>query len=207
VTDVRVELDRELEEQFAALRTHDDWPDPWPDREVPSEAYSRVTDPDRWLLGPERGEAWARALVAVGLAVRTDEPGSILLTPVTGGALPLRMVPHVPPPGEVNRSAALEVRAGDPGVTALEPDCHCDACDSGSADLLREIDEAVWHVLEGDFVHIDLGHGHRVTTHRGGWSSNGPPRRWRRWATPDELIADVRAGRSRYPVVSGSAWW
>jgi hypothetical protein len=38
---------------------------------------------------------------------------------------------------------------------------------------------------------------------RGGWSSRG---RFGRHAQ-ERLIADARAGRSRYPVVSGAAWW
>ena len=203
VSDVREELVRELEERFAAVRTHPGWPDPWPDREVPDEAYSRVTEPERWLLGPQRGEAWARALVALGLGTRTDEQGSTRLVPAAAGALPLVLVPHVPPPGAVNRSAALEVRAGEPGVAALEADCHCDACDSGSDDYLREIDDAVWNVVDGTFLHIDAGRFGTVMTTRGGWSSRGRFGRHSR----ERLVADARAGRGRHPVVSGTAWW
>jgi hypothetical protein len=202
VTDVREELARELEQQFAAVRTHPSWPDPWPDRRVPDEAYSRVTDPERWLLGPERGQAWARALTARGLATRVDVPGTIRLTPRAPGALPLTLVAHVPAVGAVDLNAALEVRVGAAEVLALEPDCHCDACDSGSADLLAEIDDVVWHVLEGDFTRIDLG-GAAITTTRHGWSSSRSLGR----DAIERLVADARAGRCRYPVVRGAAWW
>ncbi|RYU10443.1 DUF6226 family protein [Nocardioides iriomotensis] len=193
MTDVRKELARDLEEQFAVVRTHADWPDPWPDRQVPDEAYSRVTEPERWLIGRDRGEAWARALVTVGLAARSDEAEGIRLVPGAPGALTMLLVPH---------PAALEVRAGDPPVAALEVDCYCDACDSGSSDFLREIDDAVWHVIEGGFVRIDLG-GAAITTHRDGWSSSGVLGH----GETERLIADARVGRSRYPVVSGTAWW
>jgi hypothetical protein len=193
VTDVRAELARELEERFGDVRTHDGWPDPWPDREVPQEAYSRVTEPARWLLGRDRGEAWARALVARGVATRHDRPGEIRLVPRAAAALPVVLVPH---------PAALEVRVGDPGVTALEPDCHCDACDSGSADFLAEIDDTLWHFMEGGFVHVDLG-GAAITTHRYGWSSSRSLGR----EAIERLVADAHAGRCRYPVVRGAAWW
>jgi hypothetical protein len=204
VTDVREELARELEEQFAVVRTHPGWPDPWPDRDVPDEAYSRVTDPERWLLGRDRAEAWARALTALGLATRDDVPGTIRLSPRTPGALPLTLVSHVPPAGAANVNAALEVRVGDPDVPALEPDCHCDACDSGSADFLTEIDDTIWNVLDGTFLHIDAGRFGTIMTTRGGWSSRG---RFGRRHSQERLIADARVGRSRYPVVSGAAWW
>ncbi len=203
VTDVREELGRELEKQFAVVRTHAGWPDPWPDREVPQEAYSRVTEPERWLLGPERGEAWARALIVLGLGTRTDEPGSTRLVPTGPGAVPVSLLPHLPPQGARDRTAALEIRVGDRGVVALAPDCHCDACDSGSDDLLRQVDDTMWHVIDGGFVHVDLGGGAAVTTHRDGWSCSRVLGR----ETPDRLIADARAGRSRYPVVTGAAWW
>jgi hypothetical protein len=194
VTDVREELARELEQQFAVVRTHPGWPDPWPDRQVPDEAYSRVTDPERWLIGRDRGEAWARALVSVGLAERRDEPDAIRLVPAAPGALTMLLVPH---------AMALEVRAGDPAVTALEPDCHCDACDSGSADFLTEIDDTIWNVVDGTFLQIDAGRFGTITTRPGGWSSRG---RFGRHSQ-ERLIADARVGRSRYPVVSGTAWW
>jgi hypothetical protein len=32
------------------------------------------------------------------------------------------------------------------------PDCGCDACDFGSGDLLRAIDETIGHVVGGPFV-------------------------------------------------------
>jgi hypothetical protein len=37
-------------------------------------------------------------------------------------------------------------------VVETQPDCGCDACDSGSSDLIGAIDEAIRHVVGGPFV-------------------------------------------------------
>jgi hypothetical protein len=47
------------------------------------------------------------------------------------------------------------------------PDCGCDACDSGSDDLLSAIDEVIGHVVAGPFVVL---RGHRWDAQ---WSPDG----------------------------------
>ena len=37
-------------------------------------------------------------------------------------------------------------------VVETQPDCGCDACDSGSNDLLEAVDAAIRHVVGGPFV-------------------------------------------------------
>jgi hypothetical protein len=37
-------------------------------------------------------------------------------------------------------------------VVASEPDCGCDACDSGSSDLLASVDATIRHIVAGPFV-------------------------------------------------------
>lgn len=37
-------------------------------------------------------------------------------------------------------------------VVETQPDCGCDACDSGSSDLLEAVDAAVRHIVGGPYV-------------------------------------------------------
>ncbi len=213
---------RAVEDAFAALRSVPDWPDPRPGGEAPpDEAYSRVTDPGRYLLVVERAEAWATALVTLGLAdledvppgaagLRRDDPRSgtpsrvTRLVPVAAGALPLVLVTWLPPEGAVDRTACVEIGAGAPAVVVLECDCGCDACDSGSAPLLRQVDDTVLHVLSGAFVHVTTPALTVMTTHDGGYSARG---RGGGRERSRRLLADAAAGRSRHPVVTGASWW
>jgi hypothetical protein len=50
------------------------------------------------------------------------------------------------------------------------PDCGCDACDSGSADLLDAIDETIGYLVGGPFVML-RGPGWYVRWHPEGRSS------------------------------------
>lgn len=56
------------------------WPNPHPGGASPGDdEYSRVTDPAKYRIVATRAEAWARALVAAGLAVREPvaEPAAV----------------------------------------------------------------------------------------------------------------------------------
>jgi hypothetical protein len=49
-----------------------------------------------------------------------------------------------------------------PVMVAMEPDCGCDACDSGSADLLDVVDQAFVDVVSGEILHAE-GDGWTLT--------------------------------------------
>lgn len=138
------------------------WPDPYPDRSPPDEAYSRVTDPPKWRIVGARADAWLAALVGLGLAdvereasVRwVDPPGTTIsrtdrVVPRASGALPLILARSRI---ESVDDAGVTLGAGDPAVTVeWIPDCGCDACDSGSQDALDELDEYLVSVVSGAF--------------------------------------------------------
>ena len=165
--------------RFADTRTVEDWADPLADdspfgrREPREEEYSRVSHPERYAIVGERADAWVAELLGRGLADVVDVPppselppgrqyeggdGWLLrpgvritrlrvLRPRRHGALPLALGTTTWPddPGQ-----SLVVGVGTPFVErALVPDCGCDACDSGSADLLRQLDDSLLPVLDG----------------------------------------------------------
>jgi hypothetical protein len=146
------------------------WPDPHPDHGAPAEEeYSRLLDPGKYLIVAARVEAWAHAVTDLGLAVRSDpDPAEIVWeasTRTPGPHAPtraIRLTPRAPEAwplvlclGAIGGvpDAALVVGVGDPTrpVTQL-PDCGCDACDSGSDDLLEELDEWLIDVVTGSLV-------------------------------------------------------
>ncbi|MEJ7744580.1 MAG: DUF6226 family protein [Nocardioidaceae bacterium] len=49
-------------------------------------------------------------------------------------------------------------------VVEKQPDCGCDACDSGSSDLLKAVDATIRHVVGGPFV-VLLGNKWRAQWH------------------------------------------
>ena len=61
-------------------------------------------------------------------------------------------------------------------VVETQPDCGCDACDSGSRDLLEAVDAAVRHAVGGPFV-VLRGKGWHAEWHPGGGSAGGDGRR------------------------------
>lgn len=139
-----------------------DDPHPPPDRIVADEEYSRVTNAAKWRIIGARADAWIDALVELGLATverdadsRWAEPPSPtitrtdIVTPTVVGGLPL----------VVGRSriedvmdAGVTLGAGLPAVQiAFVPDCGCDACDSGSQDVIDVLDSYVRPVVSGEF--------------------------------------------------------
>ena len=142
------------------------WADPHPLRESPrDEEYSRVTDPERYRIVHERARLWADVLVerlgvrAQPVAPVPPEPGrkgvdrGVRLVPGVSGALPLLLLERdVPQPGMAPLAVLdIAVVRTDVLVDGV-PDCGCDACDSGSADLLHCIDVAVRRVVGGTYV-------------------------------------------------------
>ncbi|MFC4241851.1 DUF6226 family protein [Gryllotalpicola reticulitermitis] len=200
-------------EYFALPASDVSWPNPHPDRRsVLDEEYSRVTNPPRYRIVGARAIAWERALVGLGLA--TVEPAEVpgrwfvpraatasRLVPTTVGALPLIVVR-----GEVQGTpdAVITVGVGarEPIYLGMEPDCGCDACDSGSADLLAAIDERYLTVVAGNFVHA-TGRGWSAHTNHNGWEGNG-----RTPAGIELTFSNALAGRPvKVPVITGTAWW
>ena len=79
-------------------------------------------------------------------------------------------------PGREASLAVLHISVVQPEI-ALEmlPDCGCDACDWGSDDLLRAIDQTIGHVVGGPLVAL-RGKGWHAQWHPNGGSSGGTGR-------------------------------
>ena len=143
------------------------WPDPHPDGLSPAEEeYSRVTDPARLRMVHLRGRVWAEVLDEVlgadmetlaptsGMAGRPAFDRGVRITPRRSGTLPLLLLERdvATRPGDAPL-AVLEIAVARPDVVVeVQPDCGCDACDSGSSQLLEAIDSAIGHVVGGPFV-------------------------------------------------------
>jgi len=145
------------------------WPDPHEDGSAPDEAeYERLTDADKFLIVVSRARAWTKVLVDrrwarvaphVEWALRPLQRGGTdtVLEPNAKGAVPLVLTTHTPV--DSAHIHTVTVAAGDPAVCLAEiPDCGCDACDRGSAELLREMDRWVLSVVDGSLdVDVDAG--------------------------------------------------
>jgi hypothetical protein len=220
--DLLAAVAREFEVTGAATPS---WSDPHEGMDGPrSDEYSRCLDPGKYRIVGARTQAWAGILVAAGLAtaepvrdpatvwqeaarqgdhVRLADHGT-WLRPHAAGALPLLLA---------TRSIGapdnhVDIGAGDPPRLLEDvPDCGCDACDSGSAGLLEQIDAAVLDVVSGALVHVRIGE----TTAMSGldrWSAHtrGPETMPSRSAI-DAAFAAVRAGDWPGPALHGPAWW
>lgn len=195
------------------------WPDPHRGQDEPDEAeYSRVSDPAKYRIIGARVEAWVRALTALRLATVTAVEATRSVwrdgTPDSGDMGQMRWIR----PNRHDAIALLVCTSGFGGLTdngvllgagtpaveiALLPDCGCDACDSGSADLMEELDDHILDVITGAFTHVTAPRGTVRGERDGCWSASGA---WG-FADVERVLADARAKRSDYPVVSGTAWW
>ncbi|WP_166521359.1 DUF6226 family protein [Modestobacter roseus] len=160
----------------------------WGDEEPPAEAYSRVSDPQRFL--PLLGAA--DDLVA-GLRRRfdvmvSDEPvagrgelSAVRLSPATGAGADLVVV-RTDFPG-------VHLRAGR-WARASFPACGCDACDEQVDDAIESLVEFVGDVAGGRFgEELTAGPGPReLHTWRAGSSSTA-------YLTPAEASAHGEPGR------------
>ncbi len=204
-----------VDEAFARLRGDlADWANPHPDGgpTQDEDEYSRCLEPAKYRLLAVRADAWVEAIVAAGLGA-TETTGSAevrwlgeqLLTPsrVTvvhgrGGTQPI-VIALAPSQGA--EEAFVQVGVGEPAeVLERQPDCGCDACDTGSADLLDTVDSAFVLALSGGVYAVR--EGERVV-HRSldGWGSNGvtgpEAERW---------LAEAADGQRTTGVVRGDAW-
>lgn len=163
------------------------WPDPHRVGASPGdEEYSRVTDPGRYRIVHARARAWA-AVLEDGLGARTEilDPASdaavgsgpfgrgIRIVPRHSDGLPLLLLERdvLTQSGE-EPLAVLTVSVARPEIVVeTQPDCGCDACDSGSSHLLEAIDDAVRHIVGGPFV-VLRGQGWHAEWHPEGGSAS-----------------------------------
>ena len=188
---------------------HRPWPDPHPDRSPSAEEYSRLTDPDRWRIIGARADAWLHALVDLGLAdvatnpmVRWSEPPRTEVSrlervvPRAIGALPLIVARSRLGPID---DAGVTLGVGDPAVElTFIPDCGCDACDSGSQDVLDDLDVYVFSVVSGRYRRLWSGDRRITVLGDDGWRASG---RFRRGE-----VQDVIGRPDGWHVLSGTSW-
>ncbi|WP_205470877.1 DUF6226 family protein [Nocardioides sp. SYSU D00038] len=185
------------------------WPDPHPtiEDEPTEEEYSRLLDPGKYRILRSRLQAWLDVLAAHG-AVRL-EPGAAgaeWWRPTAAHALPVRLrwsdLDGV-------EDAVVEIAVGEPPVVVLQlPECGCDACDDGSEQLLRDLDDLLDEVVSGRFAHVTTGTGGRIwSTGSAGWSAVGDlPEDDEGWPDGDLLLDRARVGTSEHVVVHGAPW-
>jgi hypothetical protein len=168
------------------------WPNPHLGMASPrEEEYSRVTEPNRYRIVHARARVWADRLGdSAGVHIETlapaplDDEGhlgwfdrGVRLTSSRPGTLPLLLLERDVRLAELDAYlAALHISVRQPEVIlGIFPDCGCDACDSGSDDLLRAIDETISHVIGGQYV-VLRGKGWHAQWHPDGGESGGTGR-------------------------------
>ncbi|CAM3684957.1 DUF6226 family protein [Nocardioides zeicaulis] len=195
---------------FARLRRDlPDWPSPRRPGEMPAEEYSRRDHPERYRLLAARADAWVGAVADAGLGAAEEvDPGSVAWVEPSP-LRPSRATVLRGRPGTLPLAVALlddetfvRIGVGEP-VEALElqPDCGCDACDTGSADLIDTVDSAFVLALSGG-VHVVRDGDRVVRRSLDGWSGSGladtgEAQRW---------LDDAAAGRRTDGVVAGEPW-
>jgi hypothetical protein len=187
------------------------WPDPrpsWPGQEPPESAYSRVTDPERYRVVTDRVDSWLEVLAERGIAtveqvdagppgpgrggsvrtVRGTVPGTVPFT-----VRVTRLEPDAEGPAA---DVVVTFLAGEQLLVEIVPDCGCDACDSGSRDLLTVVDDRILQFLQGGPVHATSPWGTKT------WNLEG----WQGSDDVDRLEAAMAAGDPRVEVLRGEAW-
>lgn len=192
-----------VEEHFArrdpALVT---WPAPHPERAPLEEEYSRCLDPGKYRIIAARARAWATALAERVIAEVSDADGNLTITPHAPDTLRVQVRSTGFDGFDDN---GVQIVATDSGATIAQlPACGCDACDDGSAPLLREIDDTFLHLIDGGVLHIADRRGRTVTTSLEGWAASGSFRD----GEPERWIAAVDAGRTDrgWVVTRGAPW-
>ena len=167
LSEVRQRVDTLFDARPAELAQ---WPDPHPDRSPHDDEYSRVTYPELWRIVSARAGAWIEALTHLDVATVATESAfgwadksavrnaditrTGLVVPRATGALALT-VAHTGTEALPDTGVILGV--GIPARLHLEPDCFCDACDSGSQDALDVIDEHITDVITGAYRNLVKG--------------------------------------------------
>lgn len=168
------------------------WPNPHPGMTpAREEEYSRVTDPERYGIVHARARAWSAHLGELpGVRVETLAPApldaegrmgrfdrGVRLASPRPGTLPLLLLERdAPVPDHAAPLAVLHVSVARPEVAVtMQPYCGCDACDTGSDDLLDAVDQAIGSVVGGPYVAL-RGAGWHAQWHSEGGSSGGDER-------------------------------
>jgi hypothetical protein len=169
------------------------WPDPHPDRNPPDEEYSRVSDPRKYRILDARVDAWVQALAEAGLAEARDVPAQPWIaaprrpvdllrvrriTPMRPGGLTVLFATTLVDAAPFGLDVAIAEGEGRPVFLEPVPDCGCDACDSGSADLLATMDGWVLTVARGGVVHVRSGESYATRTVDGWQTAGGGHESW-----------------------------
>jgi hypothetical protein len=194
----------EVDGAFAVTSTNTPgWPDPHPDRNPAEDEYSRCSDPGKYRILDARVEAWAQVLGHALATVEEVPPEPWIDAPRRPDEH--RRVRRMAPARQDGLTLILAntVVDGEPfgldiGVTQREmptafveaiPDCGCDACDSGSADLLATLDGWVLTVARGGVVHARSERA-RVTRTIDGWQGTGEDDRMLAWLEASLPVPD-----------------
>lgn len=185
------EADREFESTAAG---RPGWPDPHDSVPADELAYSVCSDPGKYRILDSRAEAWARALVRLGLAELMDpSPDAMwvgaqrrvdqvdrrwVLAPRVPGGITLwfaRTLVDDEPFG-------IDIGVGSENLPTVflesVPDCGCDACDTGSQPELETIDSAVLTAARGGVVHARDNHRQATAGIQSWHTTNGAPESW-----------------------------
>lgn len=185
------------------------WPDPHPDRSPLDDEYSRLADPGKWRIIGARADAWLVAVGDVGLATIERQapvrwaalPNTVVsrtdrATPHAKGALPL-VLARSQLDGVADAGITLGV--GDPAIcVAWFPHCGCDACDSGSQDVLDDLDAHVLGVVSGVFRRLSSGDREITVIGEHRWSASG--------ISNTRDIDAVLADPTGWDEVEGTSW-
>ena len=175
-------------------------PGPIPTQIAAEEEYSRVTDPQRYRALVLRLQAWQQALstlcdVDVDTMAKGEDRLQQRWSSPHGNTLPLYVsvvtFDQVPLVG-------LSVTS-DADPFDIVPDCACDACDSGSQDLLAVLDDDMTALIDGSLVFIvapseaDRSAFRLVATSRRcalEWGGDGPAP----LSEPEAVVDAIRSG-------------
>ena len=200
-----------VDEAFTWLRGDlADWPNPHTAGGSPADdEYSRVTDPERYRLLAVRADAWVEVIVDAGLGVVEQLDPEAVQWVVDQHLVPTRVSVLRGPEGAqpivvliAAEETVVQVGVGQPvELLDRQPDCGCDACDTGSADLLDTVDSAFVLALSGGVYVVRASTTSVVQRSLDGWgSTNVDHDEAERW------LAEAADGRRTDGVVAGEAW-
>ncbi|MGO2861215.1 MAG: DUF6226 family protein [Brevibacterium sp.] len=165
-----LELLRQVESVFAITgRNTPAWGDPHDDDDYdpgsdggPNEdEYSRVTDYGKYDIVHARAQAWIEVLLDRGACLVDRVPGEAepdSLVAIADSVVVLSDGTERNPElvfgfaeKKIGHSVgSVTVSIGDPAIVLThQPFCGCDACDSGSEELLEDLDEMIFSVVDG----------------------------------------------------------
>jgi hypothetical protein len=168
------------------------WADPHAGGQPRDEEYSRCLDPGKYGILQARVEAWEQVLTTRRIATIRDTPptaevwiGALRgadewlrvqrLDSTVAGGLSLVVATTRVDGASFGFDLGIADDAGDPVYLYSVPDCGCDACDTGSADLLETLDGWILAVARGGVLHA-RGDDGQATRTIDGWQSQSRAR-------------------------------